>query len=170
MISTVLVEHPWLSPTALALLVLFGPSVGSWLTTRPRMAGWLTGAALLPVALLTMVPVDRQPSVRCEAAWSIPTVERVELAANVILFVAPVLLASVFTRRPLRVGVVASGLSVAIEVIQASVPALGRSCSTNDWLSNTVGAAIGALLGLLALRRAQARDSHTRSPADPAGP
>jgi hypothetical protein len=28
----------------------------------------------------------------------------------------------------------------AIEVIQAFVTGLGRSCSTDDWLSNTIGA------------------------------
>jgi glycopeptide antibiotics resistance protein len=164
-ISTILVEHPWLSPTALALLLLFGPFVGWWLTTRPRMAWWLTAAALVPVALLTLVPVDRQLFMRCEVAWSIPTVGRIELAANVVLFVAPVLLASAATRRPLLVGVAASGLSAAIEATQALVPALGRSCSTNDWSSNTIGAVIGALLGLLALRLGSATVSSVRSAA-----
>jgi uncharacterized membrane protein len=168
-ISTFLVEHPWLSPTALALLLLFGPFVGSWLTTRQWMARWLTVVALLPVALLTLIPVDRQLSMRCDVAWSIPTMGRVELAANVVLFVAPVLLASAATRRPILVGVAASGLSAAIEAIQALIPALGRSCSTNDWLSNTIGAVISALLGWLALRTAHATPSQARSSADPVG-
>ena len=40
------------------------------------------------------------------------------------------------------------------EAVQALVPAIGRSCSTNDWLSNSIGAAIGAALAALALRLA----------------
>jgi VanZ family protein len=168
-ISTVLVGHPWLPPTALALLVLFGPFVGWWLTAPPWIARWLTAAALLPVAMLTLVPVDRQLSMRCEVAWSIPTVGRVELAANVVLFVAPVLLASAATHRPILAGVAASGLSAAVEAIQALIQALGRSCSTNDWLSNTIGVVIGALLGWLALRPAHATLPHARSSPDSVG-
>lgn len=99
-------------------LILFGPFVGWGLTARPCIARWLAAVTLLPVAMLTLVPVNRQLSVRCEVAWSIPTVGRVELAANVVLFVAPVLLASVATRRPMLVGVAASGLSAAVEAIK----------------------------------------------------
>ncbi|GLY98519.1 VanZ family protein [Actinoplanes sp. NBRC 103695] len=59
-----------------------------------------------------------------------------------MLFVAPVLLAGVATRRP---------LVVMVEVFQAAVPALGRSCDSGDWMTNTIGAVIGALLALLSL-------------------
>jgi VanZ family protein len=169
LISTILVEHPWMSPTALGLLVVLGPLLGRWAVDRPRTARWLTAAALVPVGLLTLVPVDRRLSVRCETAWAIPTVGRVELAANVVLFVAPVLFASVASRRPLLVAAAASGLSAAIEATQALLPALGRSCSTDDWLSNTIGAAIGGLLGWLTLRSAFGRPeigSHGRDRVD----
>lgn len=72
--------------------------------------------------------------------------------ANIILFVPLVLLAGVLTRRPLLTSVAASGLSFSIEVLQAFVTILGRSCSTNDWLANTLGALLGAVLAMLALR------------------
>lgn len=84
----------------------------------------------------------------------LPTVGRVELAANVVLFVAPALFAAVATRRPALAFVAASVLTALIETVQALVPAIGRSCSTNDWLSNTIGAAIGVMLAVIALRLA----------------
>jgi VanZ family protein len=173
-ITTILVEHPWLSPTALAVLVVVGPLAGAWLLTQPRAARVLLAASLLPVAMLTLVPVDRKLYSRCEVAWSLPTVGRVELAANVVLFVAPVLLAAVVVRRWAPALVAGVALSAVVEAFQALVPALGRSCSTNDWLSNSIGAVIGAGLGLLALRLARHRrvDLHgtsTRPPHDVTG-
>ncbi|WP_248579358.1 VanZ family protein [Nocardioides sp. InS609-2] len=152
MITDLLLEHPWASPTALAVLVVLGPVVGWWLVARPRLAWWLTGVALLPVALLTLVPVDRELYARCTVQWSLPTPGRVELMANVVLLVAPVLLAGVATRRPLLVLAAGSALSAGLEALQAVVPAIGRSCDTNDWWCNTIGAAVGAVLAGFALR------------------
>ena len=151
MISTVLVEHPWLSPVALALLVVVGPPAGAWLRGRPALAGTLAAASLLPVALLTLVPTDREVFTRCEVAWSMPTPGRVELAANVVLLVVPVLLLGVALGRPLVALAAGSATSALIEVVQALVIGLGRSCSTDDWASNTVGAVIGAVLAAAAL-------------------
>lgn len=154
MITTILIEHPWLSPTALALLAVLGPLVGRLVARRPGAAWLLTGLATVPVVVLTMLPTDRRAFERCEVAWTLPTAGRVELAANVVLFVAPVLFAVVATRRPLLVALAGSALSALIETVQALVPALGRSCSTNDWLSNTIGVGIGVVLGVVALRLA----------------
>lgn len=154
MITTTLVAYPWLSPTAFACLVIAGPFVGAWLASRPRLAWALTAVALVPVLGLTLVPVDRQLTERCVAQWSLPTPGRVELMANVVLFIAPVLLGGVATRRPLAVLAVAIGVSAGVELVQALVPAIGRSCDTNDWLSNAIGALVGAGLATLALRRA----------------
>ncbi|MCD4525927.1 VanZ family protein [Nocardioides sp. cx-173] len=164
MITTILIEHPWLSPAALTLLLVVGPFAGAWLSTRRGLAWALTCASLVPVALLTLVPVDRQLYSRCEVAWSVPTIARVELAANVVLFVAPVLLAAVATRSPALALAFGTGLSAAVEAVQALLPALGRSCSTNDWLANSVGSVIGAVLGLLALHLAR-EWRHVRQPA-----
>lgn len=44
-----------------------------------------------------------------------------------------------------------SGLSGASEALQALVAGLGRSCDTTDWLSNRIGAGIGAGLAAAAL-------------------
>ena len=146
MISSLLVQYPWFSPTVLALLVIGGPLAGRWLYGRPRIAWTLCGISLVPIALLTLVPSSREIVERCAVAWALPTFGRVELMANVILFVPPVLLAAIACRRPLVAflgGVVGSA---AVELIQALAPALGRSCDTNDWLTNSIGAALGALL------------------------
>ncbi len=52
-----------------------------------------------------------------------------------------------------------TGLSALIELVQAVVPDLGRSCDTNDWFMNTVGAAIGAMIAtaIIALTARRAR-------------
>lgn len=155
MITTVLVEHPWLSPTLLVVVVAAGLLTGRWLVPRPRLTWALAAVSLLPVVALTLVPVDRELFARCSVQWALPTPGRVELMANVVLFVAPVLLAGIATRRPALAFLAGSVASVLVEAVQAAVPAIGRSCDTNDWLSNTIGALVGAALAWVALRRAQ---------------
>ncbi len=71
-----------------------------------------------------------------------------------MLLVAPALFAAVATRRPLLVFLATTVLSALIETVQALIPVIGRSCSTNDWLSNTIVAAIGVLLAVIALHLA----------------
>ena len=88
MITNALLEHPWLSPVTLVLLVVLGPIVGSWLVPRPKWAWSLTGLSLLPVALLTSAPVDVEIVLRCTVQWSLPTPGRVELMAWVALLLA----------------------------------------------------------------------------------
>lgn len=135
-------------------MALLGPFVGSHLVHRPKLAWWLAGASLVPVALLTMIPQDRRLYSRCEISfdWSWPTPGRVELMANVVLFIAPVLLVAVATRRPLMALAAGMGLSLGIEAFQAAVNGLGRSCDSDDWLTNTIGSLIGAISGWVALR------------------
>jgi VanZ family protein len=147
---------------ALVLLVVIGPLVGAWLVGRERIAWTMAGLSLLPVAVLTFVPVDRVPYERCTVQWALPTPSRVELMANVVLFVAPVLFAAVALRNPALALLAGSGLSVMLEAVQALVPAIGRSCDTTDWLSNTIGALVGAALGWIALRLAGAKVDHLR--------
>lgn len=151
MITTLLVEHPWLTTVTLLALVGLGPLVGAWLVLRPRPARWLGIAALVPIVVLTLVPTSRSLEVGCAVEWSLPTLGAVELMANVVLFVPAVLLLAVASRRPIVVLLGASATSALIELVQAVVPALGRSCSTNDWLSNTLGAVLGAGLAAVAL-------------------
>ena len=155
MIATLLVEHPWFSPVVLALLVMAALVVGPRLVVHRRLTWALLGASAVPVVALTLVPVERELFARCTVQWALPTPGRVELMANVVLFVAPVLLAGAATRRPWAALIAGTGASVLVEALQAAVPAIGRSCDTNDWLANSIGAALGAGLAWLALRRAQ---------------
>lgn len=151
MITNVLLANPWMSPVALGLFVVLGPVVGGWLLFRPRLAWFLTGVSLLPVAALTWFPSTA--SFSRGARFSGRSQHRVvELMANVVLFVAPVLLAGVATPRPALILLSASGLSAGPEAIQAFATAIGRSCDTTDWLSNTIGAAVGAILAAASLR------------------
>lgn len=159
MLTDFLLEHRWLMPTVLAAVVLVGPVVGSHLVERPRLAWGLAGVSLLPLVALTLVPVDREVLQRCEIAWMFPTPARVELFGNLVLFVAPTLLVALATRRPAVTFVAACALSAAIEGLQALVPAMGRSCDTTDWLSNSIGAAIGTVLAMLALALARRRNA-----------
>lgn len=157
MIADVLIQYKWVAPAALLAIILVGPFVGMALARHPRLSWALTGLTLLPVAALTLVPVRRELYDVCTVQWSLPTFGRVELTANVVLFVLPVLFAAVASRRPLLMLLAGSALSVVIEVFQALVPAIGRSCDTTDWLNNTIGAAIGAVLAIIALRLAKRR-------------
>lgn len=151
MITTFLVEHAWITTVAFVTTLAIGPVIGYWLVVRPRLATWLGLASLLPVAALTLIPASRDLVTGCAQEWDFPTFGAVELMANVVLFVPPVLLFGVASRRPGAVWLGASAVSGLIEVTQASVPALGRSCSTNDWLANSLGAALGAAIAALAL-------------------
>ena len=160
MITDFLLGHRWVTPTMLVAMVAVGPYVGAQRTTRPRLAFWLACVSTIPIALLTLVPVNRQLFERCTAQWSIPTPGRAELMANVVLLVAPALLSTLTTRRPLRMLLVWSAASAGIEALQAAITALGRSCNTNDWLANSIGAGIGVTLGWTALRIARVPPEH----------
>lgn len=151
MTTTFLVEHRWIPVAILVLLVGLGPPLGGWLAGRPRVARGLAVLAALPVLLLTLAPVDRELFARCAWEWTLPTPDRVELFANVALFAPPVFLAAVASRRPLPTVVLGSAASAAIEALQAAVPAIGRSCSSDDWVSNSAGAVIGGAVAVAAL-------------------
>lgn len=160
MITTFLVEHPWVTTAGLVLMVALGPGVGYWLTARPRLARAAALASLVPVAALTLVPTSRDLEVGCAVEWAMPGLGAVELMANVVLFIPPALLWGVAWRRPVIVLIGAGGASATIELAQAFLTMLGRSCSTNDWLSNTLGAMVGAVIALAALRlRARVSDA-----------
>lgn len=151
MITTFLVEHPWLTTVGFIGVIVLGPLLGYWLVDRPRLTKWLALASLVPTALLTLAPTSRALEVGCASEWSLPTFGAVELMANVLLFVPPVLLLGVLTRRPVAVLIAGSVISALIELIQAFAPVLGRSCSTNDWFMNSLGAVLGAVLAGLVL-------------------
>ncbi len=170
MISTVLVDHPWLTTAAFAALVLLGPLLGAWLAPRPRAAYALAGLSLLPAVVLTLVPTDRDVPVGCAVEWAAPTFGAVEVMANVDLLVAPVLFLAVATRRPVTAVLAGSAVSLAVEAAQGMALVAGRSCSTNDWLMNSLGAALGGVLATLALVVGRPSPAARREPAGAARP
>lgn len=152
-ISTVLAEHRWLEPTAFLVLLTVAPVAAWWLADRQRPARWLAAAAVAVAAGLTLWPDDRRAFSFCEVAWSVPTLFHGDVA-NVILFLAPVGLIATATRRPVLAAAAAIAVSAGVELLQALAPSLGRSCSTNDWLANSIGAVLGAALACAGLRLA----------------
>lgn len=156
-----------MTPALLTVVVVLTPALGRWLGSRPRLAWFLAAASLLPLLALTLAPVDREIAATCHVDWVLPTLGRVEPMANLVLFVPPVLLAGIASRRPGRALLVGSAGSAAIELLQALVPAMGRSCDTGDWVANTLGAAVGAALAWAALRTGRAAGA---GPVEPGGP
>lgn len=163
----VLAQHPWLAPGALVILLVLGPPLGARLVHLPGLAWMMAALSTLPVLAVTLLPVQRELYARCTLQWSLPTPARVESLANVLLFVAPALLMGVASRRPVVTVAVGSGFSMLIEVVQAILPVLGRSCDTSDWLNNTIGAAVGGGLAGAALVLARRRARRGRSRAHP---
>jgi hypothetical protein len=88
-ISTYLVEHPWLTTVALVAVLAVGPIAGFWLIDRPHFASHLGVASLLRIAALTLMPASRSLAVGCATEWDFPTLDAVELVANVVLFISP---------------------------------------------------------------------------------
>ncbi|MHA7155688.1 VanZ family protein [Arthrobacter sp. TMN-50] len=111
---------------------------------------------LIGALALTVTPSTSQPTTFCLVHFSGPF-QGIEPLANVAMLLPLTLFAALGWRRPLPVLFAVSGLSALIEIIQALTPSLGRTCDTNDWFMNTLGAAIGTLLaagiGALETRR-----------------
>ena len=155
-----LVEHPWITDAAFGLLIVLGPFVGSWLVPRPRVARALAAVAVCPLLALTLWPVDRISEHRCAVgSWSVAGFSQPEPAANVLLLALPVLLLGVATRRPMIAMLAGCATAAAIELVQALIPSIGRSCTASDWLWNAIGALLGAALAVVALRLAGRRDA-----------
>ncbi|MFK0249037.1 VanZ family protein [Amycolatopsis azurea] len=164
MITNFLLDHSALVPVAILLVALVCAVLGLLFAGRRRILWALAGVSLVPVFALTLVPTGRTiDEAGCTVQFSLPTLGAVELLANVALFLPPVCFAALASRRPVTVLVAGSALSVVVETLQALVPAIGRACDTNDWLMNTLGAVLGALLAAgtawLANRRAQSGSS-----------
>ena len=140
--------------------------LGYVLVRRQRRGGrllWMVATlALLPVLALTLGPSAYygRDDISCVVQFVPPTLKRIELMANIALFFPLAYFATLASRRPLIALVACSGLSAAIEAIQAVVPVIGRACDTNDWVMNTIGTVVGVLLAVGTMAVA-ARGSHT---------
>lgn len=117
MITNVLLDD---APLAPVMLLLIGGVCVGYLILHSR---WITGALLalsvMAVLALTLVPTfdSRLGYDTCTVQFSLPALGRVELLANVALFVPPVFLATLLTRRPLGMLAAGSALSAAIEAL-----------------------------------------------------
>ncbi|TDV38727.1 VanZ family protein [Actinophytocola oryzae] len=149
MIATFMLEHPALMPVVMALIAVICVIAG-YLLVRARYSHqilWtLAGLSLLPVVVMTLNPTAGRSFVFCVVQFSMPSPRAVELLANVALFLPLVYFATLATRKPLLVLASGTFLSAGIEVVQGLIPAIGRSCDTNDWAMNTAGAVIAVLL------------------------
>lgn len=184
MLSTYLAAFPWLAGVLLAAVVAIGLPAAWWLSRRPPLAWTLAAVAGTGALLLTLLPSAREVEVGCAVEWDV-RLTAPEPLANVVLLVPFALLVGVAVGRRIAgpvAGLFAGAvLAAAIETAQALLPAIGRSCSTGDWLANAIGAAIGALLAAVAVRlprrtrRSVERGSldrgrAERGSADPDGP
>lgn len=152
----------FLAPRMLAgLVVVFLVSAAvTWLRRgghpgvlrRLGLFGFVTGVgAVLLATLLREPPVGSCPA--CLADWQLDKLVTgavgTDVALNVALFVAPVLLATLLWRTPVRATLIAVAGSLVIEVAQ---PLLGIGANDAiDLLANTAGAVIGALAGAIIL-------------------
>jgi hypothetical protein len=161
-LSTLLAQVSWLPAVVLLLTVLAGPFVGTGIVRRPKMLRVLWLVSLLLLAGLTLYPEDgagRDVACTIEAPYF--SLRVVETLANVLLFIPPVVLTGLVFRRPVLAALAGSAASALIELGQAVLPAIGRACDTGDWISNTTGAVLGALIGTTALSLARRRQNHT---------
>ncbi|GAA1324918.1 VanZ family protein [Leucobacter albus] len=158
MLATLLVGYPWLAPLAFIALLAAGPALGRWLAPRRSLTLGLLVATVALVCAIVFFPTGRTMAVECTLSWMLPLPTRPEPFANVVLFVPLGYLTALLTRRPVVAAIAAIGASACIEATQALLPALGRSCTTNDLFANALGAIIGAALGAigLALHRGRA--------------
>lgn len=163
MVTIFMLAHPTLTPVLMALIAL-ACIVAGYLLLRARRYGrqmlWtLTAISLLPVAAMTLSPALGRSFVFCVFQLSMPTLRSVELLANVAMFIPPVFFATLATRKPLLTLAAGTALSATIEVIQGLIPAIGRSCDTNDWAMNTAGTIIAVLLAAATLALTKRRRS-----------
>ena len=152
MIATLIAEHPWLSPALIGILIASGLIFGRRLLFRPRLARALAVVSVVAILVAAVVPEDRELYTRCEVAWTLPTPERVEPFANLVLFIPVGFLFTIATNRPLLGLLAGVTFSALIEAAQALLPAIGRSCDTGDWVANSLGALGGAALAWAVIR------------------
>lgn len=151
MLSTILAAYPWLGIAAVVAAVVVGLPLGWWVASRSRVAWVLAAVAAAGVLVATLYPTGRVVEVVCVLGRD-GTLAGPEPLANVALFVPIGLLVGVASRRPVLGALAGVVLTVAIELVQALVPAIGRSCAMDDAIANAVGAALGAVLAVIALQ------------------
>ena len=164
MLSTLLVQVPWLAFSILIVVIAIGPFAGAWLAGHPRATTTLFVVAIVGVAALTLYP-DGAPyaTIACSVGLPYLAPTAVESTANILMFVPVAFFATIRWQRPVLAVLGASAFSALIEVAQALVLVVGRACDTSDWITNTIGAVIGGIVAAAGLARR--RWSSSRAPA-----
>lgn len=153
MISTLLASNPALVRVLVVVGVLVCAGVGLILyrAGRTRVLSVLAILGLVGVLALTLSPSDGPRYAFCTVQFSIPFAG-IDTLANLVMTLPLALFAALrFGRRirALAVFAAVSGLAALIELVQALVPVIGRSCDTDDWFMNTIGAALGVALAIM---------------------
>ena len=165
MITTFLVNHASAVKVLFWVVLVAFTALGWWTHRRQARRTLVTLAVISAVGVLalTMTPAgDGGNGTFCTVQFSVPF-QGIDTLANVALLFPVTLFAALLTNRPVWIVAAASGLSAAIELVQALLPDLGRACDTNDWFMNTVGAVLAGLLGagIIAVdRRQRTRQAH----------
>ena len=110
-----------------------------------------------PAAPSRLVAVVAEVGARAGLPAVLVAAERVEFGLNVAAFAPLSLLGSWLWPRIALAQWTAAGFagSLLVEIVQVALPA--RSATHADVVANTLGAALGAALGMLALRAARSR-------------
>ena len=123
---------------------------GSINSIRFARLGWaIAAAALLVICIATLTPstpgIIRGANALTRARWTADAL-LADFLRNIVLFVPLGLglrLAGVRTRQAILAGAL---VSLGVELLQATV-VHGRDASVLDWLSNSLGTVVGAMLG-----------------------
>ncbi|WP_186325364.1 VanZ family protein [Microbacterium sp. BH-3-3-3] len=145
MIATLLVEYSRAVPVLFWVAVVAAAVVASLLHRLGLRSVLfvLAGLSLVAVLALTLVPESEPAPGGCTVQFSVPF-QGIDTLANIAMTVPLALFFGVATRHPLLVFAGVSALSAVIETVQSLAPVIGRRCDTDDWLMNTIGAALGA--------------------------
>jgi hypothetical protein len=111
----------------------------------------LLGLALAAIAAATLTPIPSQAESTALTPWYCLLCGQegaVDVILNVALFVPFGIMLGLLGARAWRAGLVGGTLSIAIELLQATV-VTGRDPSLSDVLTNTTGAILGALIGAM---------------------
>jgi glycopeptide antibiotics resistance protein len=137
---------------------------------RPKLSWvWWALVAVVAIWLLWMtlrpnqtVAADLAPLTESAAERGISIHLLIDFAGNIVVFVPlGVALALALRHRPLGRRILlatlgGAGLSLAIELIQTTIPS--RVTALDDWLLNTLGVFLGALAGCVVVRRSREQE------------
>ncbi|PSL37845.1 VanZ like protein [Labedella gwakjiensis] len=161
MISTLLASNPALVRVLVVVGVLVCAAVGLMLyrAGRTRALSVLAIVGLVGVLALTLSPSDGPRYAFCTVQFSIPFAG-IDTLANLVMTLPLALFSALRFGSRLRAFAVfaaVSGLAALIELTQALIPAIGRSCDTDDWFMNTIGAAVGVAFAMAIMTAGRSR-------------